>query len=146
MKVILLEDVKGVGKKGQLLDASEGHARNFLIPKKLAVEATKDNMNQLEQKRRSEEKKRQNDLLAAQEQKQRIEQKTIKIIVKSGESGRIFGSVTNKEIAQALEEQTEFKIDRKKILLDDPIKTKGEHSVNIKLHPEVTAKLNIEIE
>lgn len=146
MKVILLEDIKGVGKKGQLLDASDGHARNYLIPRKLAVEATKANMNQLEAKRRSDEKKRRDDLIAAQELQKLLETKSIKISVKSGESGKLFGSVTNKEIAQAFEEQTEFKIDRKKILLEDPIKTKGVHSVSLKLHPEVTAKLTIEIE
>lgn len=146
MKVILLEDIKGVGKKGQMLNASDGHARNYLIPRKLAVEATKDNMNQLEAKRRTEEKKRKDELLAAQDQKKNIEAKTIKIHVKSGVSDKIFGSVTSKEIAQAFEEQTEFKIDRKKILLEDPIKTKGIHTVNLKLHQEVVAKLNIEIE
>lgn len=145
MQVILLEDIKGVGKKGQLIEASAGHARNFLLPKKLAVEANKDNLNKLENKRKSDEVKRVHELEAAIALKAQLEQTPIKISVKTGESGKIFGSVTNKEIGAALEEQTKIVIDKKKIILDTPIKTLGEHTVDIKLHTDVTAKLNVQI-
>ena len=146
MKVILLEDIKGVGKKGQLLNASDGHAKNFLIPRGLAVEATDGNLKELETKKRVEDKKKREELISAQELRKKLETQVIKIQVKSGENGKIFGSVTNKEIAQAFGEQTGFKIDKKKVLLDEPIKMKGSHKVNLKIHPEVTAVLNIEIE
>ena len=146
MKVILLEDIKGVGKKGQMINTSDGHARNFLIPRKLGVEATDANIKNMEQQKKNEEKKRQQELEEAQALKKSLETKNIKIAVKSGEGGRIFGSVTSKEIAQAFAEQTGVQIDRKKILLNDPIKTKGSHQVDLRLHPDVVAKLNIEIE
>lgn len=145
MQVILLEDIKGVGKKGQLIEASAGYARNYLLPKKLAVEATKGNLNKLENQRKSDEKKRVTELEEAIAVKAQLEQISVKIQVKTGDSGKIFGSVTNKEIAAALEEQTKIAIDKKKIILDNPIKTLGEHKVDIKLHTDVTAKLNVEI-
>ncbi len=146
MKVILLEDVKGTGKKGQTIEASDGHAKNFLIPRKLAVAATKENLNTLEMQKRAEEKRRREELEAAQQQKEIFEAKTIKITVKSGVSDKIFGSVTNKEIATAFEQQTGIKIDKKKIVLDEPIKTKGQKQVDVRLHPQVVAKIKIEIE
>lgn len=145
MKVILLEDIKGVGKKGQLLNASDGHARNYLIPKKLAVEATKGNLNELEKKEKSELAKKQKEKEEAIELGKQLEQKPIKIHVKTGENGKLFGSVTNKEIAQALEEQTGIKIDKKKIILEETIKNIGTKTIEVKLHPNVTSKLNVEI-
>lgn len=145
-KIILLEDVKNVGKKDQIIDVSEGHARNFLIPKNMAVEATKANLSLQETKRKSDDKKRRDELEAAQKMKSEFESQTIKISVKSGTTDKIFGSVTTKEIAIAFENQTGVKVDRKKIILDEPIKTKGQKQVLLRLHPEVTAKLNLEIE
>lgn len=145
MNVILLEDIKGVGKKGQMINASDGHARNFLLPKKLAVEATKSNLNELEAKKKSEESKKQRELESAQALGKDISEKVIKIPVKTGDNGKLFGSVTNKEIASALEEQTGLQIDKKKIMVVDPIKTTGEKTVDIKLHPKVTARLTVYI-
>ncbi len=143
MKVILLEDIKGVGKKGELLNASDGHARNYLIPRKLAVEATKTNLNELNLKQKSEEHKKEVELQAAKDLGQTLEQKTVKIAVKIGDNGKLFGSVTNKEIAAALEAQEGIKIDKKKITIVDPIKTVGEKEADIKLHPKVTVKLKV---
>ncbi len=145
MKVILLEEVKGTGKKGQIIEASDGHARNFLIPRKLAIEATKANLDQLEQKRKSEEHKRQVELLEAQKLAGELKEKTVIVSVKSGDNGKLFGSVTNKEIAVALEEQTGLKIDKKKIILDEPIKSVGVKKVEIKLPQNVSAFLNVEL-
>ncbi len=145
MKVILLEDVKSIGKKGQLVNASEGYAKNFLFPKKLAVEATKANMNELELKKKAEDKRKQQELMEARDLAKQIEEKGIKIAVKTGENGKLFGSVTNKEIAIAMEEQTGLKIDKKKIVLNDAIKMVGQRHVSVKLHPEVTAELTVEI-
>jgi len=145
MKVILLEDIKGVGKKGQVLNASDGHARNFLLPRKLAVEATKEAMTQLDDKKKSEERKRQVELETAMALQKVLAQKLIKIPVKTGENGRLFGSVTNKEVAQALEEQEKLVIDKKKITITEPVKSIGEKTVDVRLHRDVLAKLKIEI-
>ena len=145
MKVILLEDVKSIGKKGQLVNASEGYAKNFLFPKKLAVEATKANMNELELKKKAEDKRKQQEVEEARALAKQIEDLSIKIAVKTGENGKLFGSVTNKEIAAALEEQTGLKIDKKKIVLNDAIKMVGQRHVSVKLHPKVTAELAVEI-
>ncbi|MBE6012650.1 50S ribosomal protein L9 [Anaeropeptidivorans aminofermentans] len=144
MKVILLEDIKGVGKKGEILEASEGYARNFLLPRKLAIEANKQNVLELEAKKKSEENKRQAELDAAREMKEILENLSIDLYVKAGESGKLFGSVTNKEIAQALEEQKNIQIDRKKISIRN-IKSVGEEKADIKLHPKVSAQLKLNI-
>lgn len=145
MKVILLEDVKSVGKKGSLVTVSEGYAKNFLFPKKLAMEATKSNINDLELKKRSEDKKRQQELEEAQALAKKLEEKAIKVAVKTGDNGKLFGSVTNKEIGIALEEQTGIKIDKKKIILNDPIRMVGTRHVTVKLHPQVNVELTVEI-
>lgn len=145
MNVILLQDIKGVGKKGDLLNASDGHARNYLIPRKLAVEATKSNLNELELKQKSLENKRQQELLEAQELAKTLEEKVIKIEVKIGENGKLFGSVTNKEIAEALSKQAGINIDKKKIVLEEPIKNIGDITVGLKIHPKVTARLKVQI-
>jgi len=143
MKVILLEDVKGTGKKGQAIEASDGHARNFLIPRKLAVEATKANMAQLEAKQRKADKQLQNDIEAAQALAGKLREANIKIPVKVGD-GKIYGSVSNKEIAEALQTQMGLAIDRKKIVMDS-VKTLGEHTVTIKLHPKVHMAFTFEL-
>lgn len=145
MKVILLEDVKSVGKKGEIVNASEGYAKNFLIPRKLGVEATASNLNEIKLKKQSEDKRKAEELVAAKELKAKLEEKTVKIPVKTGDNGKLFGSVTNKEIAVALEEQAGIKVDKKKIILDDQIKMVGEKTVVIKIHPQVSAELKVAI-
>jgi len=145
MKVILLQDVKGVGKKDQMIEAADGYVRNFLLPKKLAVEATKANIASLESKKKSAEQQRVKELEDARAMKAMLESKTIKISQKTGEGGRLFGSVTNKEVAQALKDQENIEIDRKKITITDAIKKVGEYHAEIKLHTDVAAKLKLEI-
>lgn len=145
MKVILLEDVKKVGKKGQLIEASEGYAKNFLIPRNLAVEATKSNINDLELKQKSEDKRKKEELEEARRLGKDLEEKVITIGVKTGENGKLFGSVTNKEVAEEIVRQTGVKIDKKKVSIGDPIKMVGEKIATIKLHPKVTAEVKIRI-
>lgn len=145
MKVILLDDIKGVGKKEQIINASDGYARNFLFPKKLALEATKENMARLEAKKKSEADKKQDELNEARAAADRLNELTVKISVKTGDNGRLFGSVTNKEVAQALNEQHGVAMDKKKIVLTEPIKAVGTYSADIKLHQKVTAKIALEI-
>jgi len=143
MKVILLEDVKGTGKKGQTIEASDGHARNFLIPRKLAVEATKANVAQLEGQQKKAATKLQQDIEAAQAIAAKIREVEIKIPVKCGDGGRMFGSISNKEIAEALQ-KSGIVVDKKKIVVQ-AVKTAGEHSANIKLHPQVSVPLKFEL-
>ena len=115
MKLILLEDVKSVGKKGDIVNKNDGYALNYLIPKKLAVEATKANMNDLELKKKAEEKRKKEELEEAKKIAEQLNDKVVKVSVKAGENGKVFGSVTNKEIADALAKQTGMDIDKKKI-------------------------------
>jgi len=143
MKVILLQDVKGTGKKGQTIEASDGHARNFLIPRKLAVEATKGNMAQLEGQQRKAATKLQEDIEAAQALAAKIREAEIKIPVKCGEGNRMFGSISNKELAEALQKHG-ITVDKKKIVTS-AVKTLGEHQANIKLHPQVAVPLKFEL-
>lgn len=145
MKVILLQDVKSVGKKGELVNASEGYAKNFLFPKKLAVEATKSNLNDFELKQKSEEKRKQEELENAQKIAENLKDQVVTIKVKTGGNGKLFGSVTNKEVADAIVEQTKQDIDKKKVSIGDPIKMVGERTATIKLHPKVTAEVTIKI-
>jgi large subunit ribosomal protein L9 len=145
MKIILLEDVKGVGKKGETINANDGYARNFLLPKKLGVEATNANINTLNLQKKAEEKRKAEELAAAKELAQKLENITVNVAVKAGENGRVFGSVTNKEIAAALEKQFGIKIDKKKIAVAEQIKMVGERHVDVKLHSAVTAELKVKI-
>lgn len=145
MKVILLQDVKSLGKKGELVEVSDGYARNFIFPKKLGMEATNANMNDLKLRKANEEKVAAENLAKAQALKEEIETKTIAVSIKSGEGGKVFGSVTGKEIAQAAKEQYGYDIDKKKIVLKDAIKTFGVHEVTLKLHPKVTAALRVKV-
>ena len=145
MKLILLEDVKSVGKKGDIVNKNDGYALNYLIPKKLAVEATKANMNDLELKKKAEEKRKKEELEEAKKIAEQLNDKVVKVSVKAGENGKVFGSVTNKEIADALAKQTGMDIDKKKISFDAPIKMVGRRIVKIKLHPQVTVELAVEI-
>ena len=144
MKLILLEDVKSVGKKGDIVNKNDGYALNYLIPKKLAVEATKANMNDLELKKKAEEKRKKEELEEAKKIAEQLNDKVVKVSVKAGENGKVFGSVTNKEIADALAKQTGMDIDKKKISFDAPIKMVGRRIVKIKLHPQVTVELAVE--
>ncbi len=145
MKVILLQDVKGTGKKGETIEVSDGHGKNFLVPRKMAVEATKSNMAELDNKKKAENAKKQKELEDAQALAKKLEEQTIKVEVKVGENGKLFGSVTNKEIAEALEKQTGMQIEKKKIILVDTIKTIGVKTVDVKIHTAVIAKLKVEI-
>ena len=144
MKVILLEDVKGVGKKGQVVNAADGHARNFLFPKKLAQEATKENMAQLEKVKKNAADKHSKDIEAATKLSEKIMKATVKIPVKVGSGNKMFGSIGAKEVAEALISQASVDVDKKKIIMQ-PIKTLGEHTVTFKLHPEVQTKFTFEL-
>lgn len=146
MKVILKEDVKSLGKKGKVCEVSDGYARNFLIPRGLALQATEGNVQDLAHKQKQEKLRKQNEKQAAEDSKSKIEEMTITLSVKVGDTGRLFGSVTNKEIAETLEKVYKIKIDKRKIEVKDPIKKIGEHTVFIKLHPEVIADLKVKIE
>ena len=144
MKVILTEDVKGVGKKGQIVNAADGHARNFLLPRKLAIEATKENMGKLEKEQSDAKEKHAKDVEAANKLAAKIKGASLKIPVKVGSGNKMFGSIGAKEIAEALISQAGIVVDRKKFVMN-PIKTIGEHTVTLKLHAEVQAALTFEL-
>ena len=141
MKVILLQDVKSLGKKGDEVNVSDGYARNMILPKGLGVEANARNKNDLKLKKANEEKKAKENLEAAQAFGKEIEAKSVSLSIKVGEGGRVFGSVSAKEIAEAAREQLGFDIDKKKMQLTSPIKSLGTTMVPIRLHPKVTAEL-----
>ena len=145
MKVILLEDVKALGKKGQVVEVSDGYGKNFILKKKLGVEATNANMNDLKLQKAQEEKRVREQLEAAQNLAKELEEKSVVIPMKAGEGGRAFGSVSSKEIAAAYKEQCGMEIDKKKIQLPEAIKTFGTHEVSVKLHPQVTGKLYVKV-
>ncbi|MFE1242521.1 50S ribosomal protein L9 [Fictibacillus sp. NPDC058756] len=144
MKVIFLQDVKGKGKKGEVKNVSEGYARNFLFPKNLASEATAGAMAALQGQQKSEEKKQQAQLEEAEALKAKLAEMTITIKTKTGEGGRVFGSVTSKQIADGLKEQG-IKIDKRKIELADPIKSLGYTDVPIKIHSQVTGTVKVHV-
>lgn len=143
MKVILLQDVKTLGKKGEIVNVNDGYARNFILPKKLGLEATGKNLNDLKLQKANEEKVAQQILDEAKELGKKIEAGKVELAIKIGEGGRAFGSVSSKEIAVAVKEQMGYDIDKKKIQLKDAIKTLGTHTVPVKLHPKVTAELKV---
>ena len=145
MKVILLEDVKSLGKKGQIVDVSDGYARNFILPKKKGVEATSANLNTLKLQKANEEKIAQENLEHAQALAKDLENASVEIKIKAGEGGKLFGSISSKEIAAAIKEQYQLEVDKKKIVLDEPIKELGEHSVKIKLHKDVAAQVRVRV-
>ena len=146
MEVILLEDVKSLGKKGQIVKINDGYARNFVLPKKLGLEATPKNLNDLKLKKANEDKIAKEKLEAAKEFAKVLEESTVVVKIKSGEGGRTFGSVSSKEIAQEAKKQLDFDIDKKKIVLDEPIRTLGTHVIQIKLHKDVTSKMNVKVQ
>ena len=143
MKVILLEDVKALGKKGQIVNVSDGYARNMILPKKLGLEATPKNLNDLKLQKANEEKVAKEVYEAAQAFAKDLETKEVILTLKTGEGGRTFGSVSTKEIAAAVKEQMGYDIDKKKIQLKEAIKTLGTHNVPVKLHTKVTAELKV---
>ena len=145
MEVILLEDVKSLGKKDEIVKVSDGYARNYVLPKKLGIEATPKNLNELKLKKANEEKVAKQKLEEAQAFAKVPEESSVELKMKSGEGGRTFGSITSKEIAQEAKTQLNFELDKKKIILDEPIKTLGVHIVKIKLHKDVTAKLTVKV-
>lgn len=143
MKVILLEDVKSLGKKGQLVDVSDGYARNFILSKKKGIEATAKNMNDLKLQKAHEDKLAAQRLEEAKLFAAEIAKVEVVLELKVGEGGKLFGAVSSKEIAQAAKEQLNMELDKKKLVLPNPIKTVGTTSVSVKLHPQVTAELKV---
>lgn len=145
MKVILLQDVKALGKKGEVVNVNDGYARNFILPKKLGIEANGKNLNDLKLQKNNEAKVAQEHLDAAKKLAEELKAGKVVLTMKVGEGGRTFGSVSSKEIAEAVKEQMHLEIDKKKIQLKEQIKTLGTHIVSVKLHPEVTAELNVSV-
>ena len=145
MEVVLLEDVKALGKKGQIVKVNDGYARNFILPKKLGVEATPKNLNDLKLQMANAAKVAAEQLAAAKELAEKLADLSVTVSIKAGEGGRAFGSVSGKEIAQAAKEQLNMEIDKKKLVLPEPLKTFGTHQVSIKLHKDVTGTLAVKV-
>ncbi|MEI3144856.1 MAG: 50S ribosomal protein L9 [Dakarella massiliensis] len=145
MKVILLEDVKSLGKKGELVEINEGYARNFILKKKLGLEATAKNMNDLKLKKANEEKVAKEQLEAAKVFAEELKEKVVTVSIKTGEGGRVFGSVSTKEIASAAKAKLNLDIDKKKLNLQEPIRMVGTVIVPYKVHPKVTAELKVKV-
>ena len=146
MKVILLDNIKGVGKKDEVINASDGYARNFLFPKKLAVEANAENMSKLKNKQASVQHKKDVEKEKAEEIAEKLKDITLTIKVKSGENGRIFGGVTSKEISENLKQQYKIEIDKKKIVLNETIKNIGVFNVSVKLFEGVVGNLKVNVQ
>lgn len=146
MKVILLQDEKKLGKKGELVEVSEGYARNYILPKKIGVEATSKNLNDLKLQKANQEKVAQEQLDAAKELAATLETKEVVVKIKAGEGGRAFGSVSSKEIVVAYKEQNGIELDKKKIQLPEALKNFGTYEVTVKLHPQVSAKLRVKVQ
>jgi large subunit ribosomal protein L9 len=144
MKVIFQKDVKNVGNKGEVKEVSEGYFRNFLAPRKLAVEANQGNLTSHKMKENSKEKKYQQEVDEARSLADKLEKETIQIKAKSGEGGRLFGAVTNKQVAEALARK-KYKVDKRKIVMNEPIKAIGTTEVPVKLHSEVTATIKVQV-
>ena len=145
MKVVLLEDVKSLGKKGDIVEVSEGYARNFIIPKKKGVEANQENLNTLKLQKANEEKIAKEKLDAAKELAAKLNEASVSLTIKGGKDGRTFGSVSSKEIEEAIKSQLGLEIDKKKLVIAEPIKTFGNHEVKVKLHKDVTAALKVKV-
>lgn len=143
MKVILLQDVKSIGKKNEVVNISDGYARNVIFKKNLGVEATKKNLNDLKLRQQNDEKVAAKKLADAQAFAKEIAEKSVEIMIKVGQDGRTFGSVSTKEIAAAAKEQLNYDLDKKKMQLKEPIKNIGAYTVPIRLHPKVTAELKV---
>ena len=145
MKIILLQDVKTLGKKGEIIEANDGYARNYILPKKIGVEANGKNLNDLKLQKANDEKVAQETLEEAQAFAKDMASKTVEVTMKAGEGGRVFGSVSSKEIAVAAKEQFGMEIDKKKIQLPEAIKNFGVYEVGVKIHPKVTGTLKVHV-
>ena len=145
MKIILLQDDKKLGKKGQIIEANDGFARNYILPKKIGVEATPKNLNDLKLQKANEEKVAQQQLDAAKELAAVLETKQVVVRMKAGEGGRVFGSVSSKEIVAEFKAQHGIELDKKKVLLQDSLKSFGNYEVQVKLHPQVTGKFTVKV-
>ena len=145
MKVILTQDVRGQGKRGQMIEVSDGYARNFLLPRKLAQEATADNINTMRMNDKAKQEREAKERAEAMEISKRMKGFTVTVTAKGGGAGRLFGSVTNTEIAEALAAQQKITLDKRKIVLDEPIKTTGVYTVRCKLGYEINADLKVEV-
>ncbi|MFH5186958.1 50S ribosomal protein L9 [Paenibacillus sp. TAB 01] len=145
MKVILLKDVKGQGKRGEIKNVSEGYAMNFLFPQQLAVAANDSSVKVLDNQKKAEQRKKDQEKADAVELGQKLETLTVELKAKSGKDGRLFGAITSKQVADGLEKQKQIKLDKRKIVMDDAIRTLGVTEVAVKLHPEVTSKLKVHV-
>lgn len=145
MKVILLQDVKSLGKKDEIVNVSDGYARNFVLPKKIGIEATPKNLNELKLKKANEDKVAAEKLAAAKELAEKMDKESITLSIKVGEGGRTFGSISSKEIAEAMKSQLGYDVDKKKIIMKDAIKNIGSFTVGIKLHTSVTAEMAVKV-
>lgn len=145
MDIVLLEDVKALGKKGQIVKVNDGYARNFILPKKLGIEATSKNLNDLKLQKANEARLAAEQLEAAKALAEQIAKTSITLSIRAGEGGRAFGSVSGKEISSAISSQLNLDIDKKKLVLPEPLKTFGSHEVPVKLHKDVTAKLMVKV-
>lgn len=145
MKIILLQDEKKLGKKGDVIEANDGYARNYILPRKIGVEATPGNMNELKLKKANEEKRAREILEAAKALAADLENRQVTLKMKAGEGGKLFGSVSSKDIAEAFKVQQGLDIDKKKIQLTDGLRSFGSYEVPVRLHPQVTGKLNVKV-
>lgn len=145
MKVILLQDIRGKGKKGQMIEASDGYARNYLLPRKMAVEATADNVNTMKMNDKARAEQMAREKAQAQEFAEKLKDITVKLKAKSGNGGRLFGSITSQEVADALKQQSGIAIDKKKIVQDEPIKSFGTFSLKAKLGYEIVATITVHV-
>ena len=146
MKVILLQDVKGKGKKGQMIEVSDGYARNFMLPRKVAIEATADAVNTMKMNDKATQERIAREKAEAMDTSKKLRELTVVVKAKGGGAGRLFGSVTNQEIADSLKNQTGIALDKRKIVLSDPIKSVGTYTVTCKLGYEITAPLTVKIQ
>ncbi len=146
MKVILLQDVKGKGKKGQMIEVSDGYARNYMLPRKIAVEATADSINTMRMNDKAAAEKAAKERAEALEISKKLREMTLTVLAKGGGAGRLFGSITNQEIADALKQKSGITLDKRKIVISDPIKSIGTYTVQCKLGYEITAPLTVKIE
>lgn len=145
MKIILKQDVNGLGKKDEIVNASDGYAKNYLLPRGIAIEATEGNVNEAKNKQKAADDKKKRELAQAKEFASKLEGKTVSIQAKAGESGKLFGAIAGKDIADAIKVQYKAEVDKKKIVLHDPIKTAGDHKVEIKIYPGVSVEINVNI-
>jgi large subunit ribosomal protein L9 len=145
MKVILLQDIKGTGTNGEVKEVADGYARNFLLPRKLAIPASSGNLNTLKDQQRRDQQRKEGELQKVKQLAEKINQITVTLSTKTGKEGRMFGSITSKQISQALKKDFQLEIEKKKILLDDPIRSLGISKVMVKLQPEVFATLSVQV-